>query len=520
MNYKDSKVSIFIENQFPSFVRRNGSAFVDFIQTYYDWLEKRVVILTLKSKYNIEDEDIEIGDILNTTFFSLISEVDEDVLIDESYDANSVFDNDYSLFFDGVNDYVDVANSIFTISSDWSIGCFIKLNEYPSVLRNNFDIITLNNSEYFSILRINEDSNEITLNIDGTEYETDFLLIKDIWYYVGISYDASETEIKVNLFSDGIFEEKTFSIDLTSITANRFVIGCDLYNSRNFYNGFIDEIAIWDEVIANTEFEAIYNDGTAIDLTVNQGDYNSNSTLSNYYRFGDANTTVALNSINSNNNGSIYNEPEYISDVPYNISALISEALENYSFSVNILSYIRYGGGEEGIMSNRMMVFAEHLYGKIEKNLVIKTTPTNTILISDYTEVKNPLNVLNNIKNFQEIDYVFNYNNFVSNDYFQYLWKEIMYGFPHFLHPTHDESIKNIIGKNINDFYRSKGTPESMKLLFKMIYNEDLEVGTNIYSSNTFSYTIETNNYGSSDTLDYVKKLVHPVGYDLTLTSK
>jgi len=520
MNYENSKTSIHVENQFPFFVKNEGERFVEFMRTYYDWLEKRVVILVLKSEYPIEENDIKIGEVLDTSFYSLIDETEDFIIVSEDTNMSVIFENNFSLRFDGENDHMDVSNSIFDITDDWSISLWFRANEYPSVSRTDFDILTLSNSGYLSLANLSEDSNKLTANIDGNTIKTDIIIKKDEWYLLNIRYDSSNKKLFYDVIDNISQYSYNTSIDLSSTVTNRFVLGCDLYNSRNFFNGNIDEVSVWDSFISDDEIISIYNDGTTIDLTLNNGDYASNTNLINYYRFEDSNTTVATNEINTSYNGNLYNNPLYEFDVPYNISALITEDRENYSLSVNVLSYIRYDGGEEGVMSNRLLVFAEHLYGKLETNVVIKSTPTNTIVISDFIEAKNPLNAINNIQNYQNIDYVFDYNNFVSNDYFQYLWKEIMFGFPLFLSPKHDEVIKSLLSKNIKELYKSKGTFKAIKKLFKLIYNEDLEIGTDIYSDNIYSYVVKTNNYGSSDVEEFMKNICHPVGYNLQLQPK
>ena len=46
-----------------------------------------------------------------------------------------------------------------------------------------------------------------------------------------------------------------------------------------------------------------------------------------------------------------------------------------------------------------------------------------------------------------------------------------MSGFPLFLSTKHEDSIKNVIAKNIKDFYRAKGTEKSYNFLFQLLFN-------------------------------------------------
>ena len=57
-DYNNAKPSFQIEDQLPAFIRSTGPNFVDFIKTYYDWIERKYVILTLKSVKDIDKAEI------------------------------------------------------------------------------------------------------------------------------------------------------------------------------------------------------------------------------------------------------------------------------------------------------------------------------------------------------------------------------------------------------------------------------------------------------------------------------
>ena len=92
--------------------------------------------------------------------------------------------------------------------------------------------------------------------------------------------------------------------------------------------------------------------------------------------------------------------------------------------------------------------------------------------------------------------------------------------FPLYLYVDFDRSIKHIIAKNIKDFYSTKGTFESFKYMFKILYGEDIEIGTDIYSDDTFSYVLNAHNAITPHVMDYIKAIVHPVGFNITLNVK
>lgn len=523
IEYSNAKVSHHIEDQLPSFVRRDGTKFIDFIKTYYDWLERRIVILSLKSEHDIPKEDI-LNKALTISSEHYILELEDSsgFIVSEDVNIESYGNSNTSILFNGTSQYGDYNGDIFSISNSWSITCWLKVQTLPSYLRSDYDIITLSNSEYFSPLKILNVGDFIGGSIGNSEINTNITVESNIWNFVVVRYDSILKEITYNLLNYNSNKSFSISLDLSSYSSNRFVVGCDLYNSRNFYTGYLDEIGTYDSLLSNNEITTIFNQGTSLDLLTNTGDYTSNNHLVNYFKFETGNTSVALNSANNLSNIELYHNPGYSVDYPLNVSGLITEDEKNLGLLLNILSATQYENTIDGVLMNRFLAFAEYIKGVIATESTVFTSLDGTNLIIDsYTEAKNPLNTINNIAKFQEIDFVMNLNNFVQNEIFVNYWKELMYGFPQNLHKIPDESIKGIIVKNIKDFYKTKGTFQSFQYLFKILYNEDLTIGTDLYSDGTFSYVIKTQYADSSaQIVDYLNKIVHPVGFNVTILKK
>lgn len=555
MDFNYAKPSFFIENQLPFVVRRDGQKFISFLEKYYDFIERRVVAITLKSDFDISEDDISIGELVGTLYSPITTE-DDYHIITEDEDNTQVFQNDYSLKLNGIDAYVDYDGSLFNANSSFTVTGWIKLHEFPSIARQDFDIITLSHTEYMSLFKIFKKSNYLGFDMANTEVNSGLELKKNEWNFFSIRYDASIKEISYDIkrSSGELYWANTF--DMSSLTSDRFVVGCDLYNSRNFSDITVDEISIYNEYIANSELTSIYNNGTAIDLLQNINDYSSNNNLVHWFRFENIdNKDIALNAANTIADAYIYGDPEFIYESPLNIKFLITEDTMTFNVKLNVMGILKYDNVEDNVLADRLLVFAEHIYGNLEKDILIKNTPNGPILISDFYEIKNPLNISNNLERYQDVDYIMDYNNFIKNIYFIEFWKERMYGFPYFIYSKHENSIKDIIVKNIQDFYKSKGTLNSFKLLFKILYNETYQAPTfedewlisdesidvedeglitdgsidvedegsvvqgDFISASGFEYTIRTKRYQDQDTLNYINTLCHPVGYKLNLIS-
>lgn len=555
MDFDNAKPSFFIETQLPRIVKRDGEKFITFLEKYYDFLERNVVAITLKSDFDITNQEIDIGEIVGISYYPIITE-DGFYLVSEDENIDEIFENNYSLKLNGVNSYLDHNGNLFNSNSNFSISGWIKLNEYPSIARQDFDIITLDHTEYFSLFKIFKNSNKFGYNIANTEVVSDIEIKKNQWNFFSIRYNNTSKELIYDIKRDNGEIYWSSNIDLSQTTSDRFVLGCDLYNSRNFSDIIIDEIAIHNSFLSNNEINSIYNNGTPINLLENYIDYTSNTNLQHWFRFEDQTPGIAQNTTNTTTTLNIFGNTSYEYDSSLNLKFIISEYLQTFDVELNVLGILKYEGVEDSIMSDRVIIFAEHLYGKLEKNIVIKQTENGPILISDFYEIKNCLYIINNLQKIQDIDYVFDYKNFISNVYFIDFWKEIMTGFPYFIHSKHEDSIKDVIAKNIQDFYKSKGTKNSFKLLFKILYNENflkttvedeglvtdtsitaedegLVTDTNItvedegsffeenfISVSGYEYTIKTERYYDSNAYDYINNLCHPVGYKFNLISK
>lgn len=543
-DYSNAKPSFLIDDQIPKYIQANGQKFIDFIKSYYEWIEKKYIILTLKSNNSFDETEI-----LNQRLSSIsqhyrfITE-EEEIIADEN--IGIVTDIDYqnttqSLAFNGIDQHGIINHNIIDFENSWTIGCWVRVNDLPSSVRSDYDIITLSNSEYMSALKISQNANEIQAALDGKTIETGIYIYKNIWNFITIRYDSDLKIIHYDVQNEyNVINTYSTSLNLSGYYSNMFVLGCDLYNSRNFFDGYLDELATWNELLTDNDIISLYNNGNPTNLLDSYNDSTFNSLISsfdaditfdhissgtivaNYIKFDTGNSSVAINSIDEYNNLNIYHEPAYSIEVPINTIAFITEDEEIDSLIVDVKSIIKFEDIPENLLGNRIMAFCEHVEGRLSTEIPIYVTPEGMeVIIDSYIDVKSPLNVINNIQNHQEIDYAFKYGNYVYNNFYQNAWKELMYGFPLSLHDTHDISIKDIIAKNIKDFYNSKGTLKSFKYLFKILYNEDLEIGTDIYSTGTYSYVIKTY-YASaqSEILEIFNLVAHPVGFSVEFVQK
>jgi len=116
---------------------------------------------------------------------------------------------------------------------------------------------------------------------------------------------------------------------------------------------------------------------------------------------------------------------------------------------------------EEG---DNFILFAKAYYEWMESNNPLVDSSNNVILNSDYTSLMPPIYGARNLLDYRDIDNTLD----AFLDHFQ---KKYLYGIPF------DVIVnKRYLLKHILDVYRSKGSIQCYKLLFKLIYGQDVDV--------------------------------------------
>ena len=213
------------------------------------------------------------------------------------------------MIFDGIDDVVTVSSTVparavegdsFTVSawvinpntSDTSTRCWISINDNDSA-SNRFQLNhnTSNDYLYYKC----EDGTEVNWYVSGQN-------INDgKWHHI-VLVNTSTTSRTLYVDGSSIGTNTTDSTQPTSVF-DKVVIGGYKQGSSSvtsFWNGCINEVAIWDDDLSLAEVQAIFNDGVALDVSSDSGDYASSGDLVGYWR-NDGVSTWTDRSTNSNN---------------------------------------------------------------------------------------------------------------------------------------------------------------------------------------------------------------------------
>jgi len=220
-----------------------------------------VIFVTSMSTANATDEIIGLWH---------LDEITDDTTYDDSGNNNDGMVYGASLFtgvennalsFDGTDDYVDCSNDSiynFNDTNSFTISCWVK----PDDLSNKQGIIgKWSGSWTISPYQIAvDDYGQIRVNIGGggLTYGSVYIPANSLstgnWYHIVATYDGSTLRCYLN--SEEMDSEE-FNLTLPSNTAS-LTIGVYGNATKNYFDGMIDEIKMYNYVLIQTEIDELY----------------------------------------------------------------------------------------------------------------------------------------------------------------------------------------------------------------------------------------------------------------------
>ncbi len=210
-------------------------------------------------------------------------------MADEDWVASTAPIGGYALDFDGTNDYVDCGNnSNLNFSSEFTFEAWAKpstTNTGWLIQKAGTDVSSYTQGDFG--LEFHSNGNIQGFIYDGTTHWVSISYSSNLWYHLSIVWNGTNIYLYVN------GELKDSDTGGMSNYSKNLLIGSGGYSSfgDQAFNGFIDEVRIWNDVRTPTEIqENMYKE-----LTGNE------SGLVAYYKFNDGSGTTATDSKGSNN---------------------------------------------------------------------------------------------------------------------------------------------------------------------------------------------------------------------------
>jgi hypothetical protein len=223
--------------------------------------------------------------------------------------------NTYSVAFDGTDDYMSmtlpVLGNTHTLSA-W----FKSTASYggPGSEGTLISYISSGGGGDDSVLSVVTNKVGWSDFTDDDQYGTSTVNDGN-WHQAVVVVTATTQKIYV----DGSLETTTSNSYSAGTSFSSATLGRRANAAQRFFNGNIDEVAIWNSELSATDVTAIYNGGRPVNLNVNTNGYDNSSTLVAWWRMGDndsgTGSTVTDNSANSYN-GSLVNGPTFQTTTP------------------------------------------------------------------------------------------------------------------------------------------------------------------------------------------------------------
>jgi hypothetical protein len=224
-----------------------------------------------------------------------------------------------SLRFDGSDDYVSISDNDaldFSSGQDYSINFWFKTNFSGSLSSAQGLLAKAKNTNSGSMngwqIFITPESDNPLLFVanQGNENGGSYLYgpksssyNDDKWHNVTIVYAQSED--KAYFYFDGS-QYSTYanhgSFDLSN--AGDFYFGTDRSKSSAFLDGYIDEVALWNDALTQAEVTELYNSGIGYAAS-NSGDYTSSTNLQGYWKMDEGTGTSVADASSNSNTGTI-----------------------------------------------------------------------------------------------------------------------------------------------------------------------------------------------------------------------
>tara|TARA_R100001530_G_scaffold127229_1_gene96385 strand:- start:352 stop:1101 length:750 start_codon:yes stop_codon:yes gene_type:complete len=218
--------------------------------------------------------------------------------------AAASFANEYSLVFDGTNDYVTTSNVSLDTGS-WSVW-------YKGELGSSLMFLICGDVNYRIMWQPPGNTRFVLYWATGVGWTTFSPPAEDLdddnWHHLVWTLQrdgAIGTSATMKLYYDGSLEVTDTGTGSGSVASKPLVIGngeAGSFGDGYEWNGYIDEVGFWnDHILTADEVTVLYNSRSPIDLQADSGNYVSSGNLTHYYRMGDGDTYPTI----TDNQGSL-----------------------------------------------------------------------------------------------------------------------------------------------------------------------------------------------------------------------
>lgn len=197
--------------------------------------------------------------------------------------------NNLSTLLDGTDDYIDCGNdSGLNLTTAFTLSAWVK-----QTTANSNTILFRRTGANGYQMRLNSGTFNYYGGIADRNFTTGLTSTTD-WYHLVVTHTGSS----VTGYVDGQ-SVASFSESIVGVATADFLIGKHgTVPSGNWFNGYIDEVSVWNTALSGTAVNDLYNAGRPTDLTGSSG-------LVAWWRMGDFSGDTDSNGLVANDGDTI-----------------------------------------------------------------------------------------------------------------------------------------------------------------------------------------------------------------------
>lgn len=248
-----------------------------------------------------------------------------------SDNAPASFTNTYSLSFDGTNDYGQSSYVASSSATALSYSFWMKSSNTTSAMTFGVSDATTGTTKSFRLLGHPTSKNFFLIISDGTGNYVNTSLPSsitgtynvrdDLWHHMVLTVNGTSFKAYIDGGDASINASNTSNNEGTAFTAtstksysggsDNYVVGRNGSNNGYYFDGLLDEVAIFEKELSSSEVRAIYNGGVPDDLS----SYSPNI----WWRMGDndgGSGTTITDQGSESQNLTLKNGPTFSTTVP------------------------------------------------------------------------------------------------------------------------------------------------------------------------------------------------------------
>ena len=185
------------------------------------------------------------------------------------------FTNQYSMLFDGIDESFNVGstplNLRFNRLDTFSFSAWVKVDTSKGnqILCNQLAPSTNYRGYYFAV----QSNNQVRVILrstlsDSLIYTSTTILSNGLWYHIVFTYDGTATTTGGNIYINNTLDTLTRTGTLTGTMSSTDSLYIGSRNSAdNFFDGNLDEVAIFNTELSASDVSTIFNNGVPTDIS-------------------------------------------------------------------------------------------------------------------------------------------------------------------------------------------------------------------------------------------------------------